>query len=118
MLIFNPRRIFALRGIEKPAPILSRQGIAPSTALKFLRTDGLNFKVKYVEMICVLMNCTPNDLFDWVPDAQTVLPENHPLAALERKDKITNIRELLHDMPVEKLSQVENLINELKKDEG
>src|SRR5205085_8720464 len=101
MLVFNPRRIFALRGIEKPAPVLSRQGIAPSTALKFLRTDGLNFKVKYVEMICVTQNCTPNDLFDWVPDKQTTLAENHPLKALQRTEKIASIRELLHDLPVE-----------------
>jgi hypothetical protein len=60
------------------------------------------------------MNCTPNDLFDWYEDSKVKLPENHPLRALERTEKIKNIRELLHDLPVEKLSQVEGLINELK----
>lgn len=117
MLVFNPRRIFALRGVEKPSAFLARQGIAPSTAIKFMKAQSSMFKISYVEMICVTMNCTPNDLFDWKPDAKTNLPENHPLRALERTEKIKNIRELLHDLPVEKLSQIENLVNELKNSE-
>ena len=117
MLVFNPRRIFALRGVEKPTSFLVKQGIAPSTVIKFMKAQSSMFKISYVEMICVGMNCTPNDLFDWHEDANTKLPENHPLRALERKEKIANIRELLHDMPVEKLSMVENLINELKNSE-
>lgn len=114
MLVFNPRRIFALRGVEKPTSFLVKQGIAPSTAIKFMKAQSSMFKTSYVEMICVGMNCTPNDLFDWIPDSKTVLPENHPLRTLERKQKLKNIRELLHDIPVEKLSQVEEMINDLK----
>lgn len=114
MLKFNPRRIFALRGIEKPSAFLTRQGIAASTASKFMKAQSSMFKIKYVEMICVLLNCTPNDLFDWKPDANKPLPETHPLNALQRTEKIANIREMLHDMPVEKLAQLENLVNELK----
>ena len=115
MLVFNPKRIFALRGVEKPSSFLIKQGIAPSTALKFIKAGGSTFKTKYVELICVGMNCTPNDLFDWYEDAKTKLPENHPLRALERKQKINNIREMLHDLPVEKLSELEGLINNLKE---
>jgi len=114
MLVFNPRRIFALRGVEKPTSFLVKQGIAPSTAIKFMKAYSSMFKTSYVEMICVGMNCTPNDLFDWHPDTKTTLAENHPLRALERTEKIANIRELLHDMPVEKLAQIEDLVNQLK----
>lgn len=117
MLVFNPRRIFALRGVEKPTSFLVKQGLAPSTAIKFMKARSSMFKMSYVEMICVGMNCTPNDLFDWHEDSKNILPENHPLRALERKEKIKNIRELLHDMPVEKLSEVEGLINDLKNRE-
>jgi DNA-binding Xre family transcriptional regulator len=117
MLVFNPKRIFALRGVEKPTSFLVKQGIAPSTAIKFMKAHSSMFKVSYVEMICIGMNCTPNDLFDWYEDSKVKLPENHPLRALERTEKIKNIRELLHDLPVEKLSQVEGLINELKNSE-
>lgn len=114
MLVFNPRRIFALRGVAKPTSFFVKQGVAYSTAIKFMKAHSSMFKTSYVEMICIGMNCTPNDLFDWHEDSKTKLPEDHPLRALERKEKIKNISELLHDMPVEKLAQLEGLINELK----
>ena len=115
MLKFNPRRIFALRGVEKPTTFLVKQGVARSTAIKFMNAHSSMFKTSYVELICVGMNCTPNDLFDWYEDSKTKIPEDHPLKALERKEKIKNISELLHDMPVEKLTQLEGLINDFKK---
>jgi len=114
MLIFNPRRIFAQRGIEKPSGMLVRNGLAPSTATRFLQAQTSLIKIEYIEKVCVLMHCTPNDLFAWKPDKKTILPENHPLRALERKEKIANIRELLSDLPVEKLSQIEAIVNDLK----
>lgn len=114
MLTFNPRRIFAQRGIEKPARMLIKNGVAPSTATRFLQAQTSLIKIEYIEKVCVMMHCTPNDLFDWKPDAKTNLAENHPLNALKRDEQIKNIRELLHDLPVEKLSQIENLVNELK----
>lgn len=64
MLVFNPRRIFALRGVEKPTTFFVKQGVARSTAIKFMQAYSSMFKTSYVEMICVGMNCTPNDLFD------------------------------------------------------
>lgn len=114
MLIFNPRMIFARRGIEKPSGMLVRNGLAPSTATRFLQAQTSLIKIEYIEKVCVMMNCTPNDLFEWKPDAKTVLAENHPLKALKRTEQIKNIRELLRDVPVEKLSQIESLANELK----
>ncbi|CAN5243644.1 hypothetical protein BH10ACI1_BH10ACI1_34140 [soil metagenome] len=114
MLIFNPRRIFAQRGIERASGMLVKNGLAPSTATRFLQAQTSLIKIEYIEKVCVLMHCTPSDLFDWKPDAKNILPENHPLKVLERSEKIINIRELLSDLPVEKLSQVETLVNDLK----
>ena len=114
MLTFNPSRIFAIRGIEKPSAYLAKLGCVTSTAAKFMRAQSSMFKLKYVEMICVALHCTPNDLFEWKPDAKTALPENHPLRALEREEKVVNIREMLADMPIEKIARIETLVNELK----
>ncbi|MCD9187051.1 MAG: helix-turn-helix transcriptional regulator [Pyrinomonadaceae bacterium] len=117
MLIFNPKRIFALRGVESASGMLARNGFLPSTATRFLQADTSLVKIRSIEKVCVLMNCTPNDLFEWKPDNKTVLAENHPLNTLKREGQMKNLRELLQDMPVEKLAEVENFVNNLKKEE-
>lgn len=116
MLIFNPRRIFALRGIEKPSGFLARNGFTAPTATKFLQAKGTMINISYLQKICLLMKCTPNDLFEWKTEATNPIEETHPLNSLRRNEITTSIRELLKDVPVEKLPQVENLLRELKSE--
>ena len=112
MLIFNPRRIFALRGVEKPSGCLTKNGFTAPTATKFLQAKWII--ISYLQKICLMMNCTPNDLFEWKPDATNKIEEDHALNSLRRAESVANIRELLKDLPVEKLSQVESLLADLK----
>lgn len=114
MLIFNPRRIFALRGVEKPSGFLAKNGFTAPTATKFLQAKGSMINISYLQKICLMMNCTPNDLFEWKPDATNKIEEDHALNSLRRAETVANIRELLKDLPVEKLSQVESLLVDLK----
>lgn len=46
-------------------------------------------KPDYLERLCLLLNCTPNDLFDWSEDGKTVVHDTHALRTLiKQKDDI------------------------------
>ena len=114
MLIFNPRRVFVLRGIENPQGFLVKNGFNPTTAHNLLNTKTRYAKFEYIEKFCALLNCTPNDLFDWKPDKDTVINETHPLNELRRKETTLNNKELIKDIPIERVAEIENLLIELK----
>jgi hypothetical protein len=116
MLIYNLRRVLALRGIDKPHAFLVKNGFPPSSASNMLSFYPVVFKVKALEKLCIALNCTPNDLFEWRASGDSVIPENHSLKTLV-KEKASPIAEMVKDLPVEKLSELEAIINGLKSAE-
>lgn len=117
MLIYNLRRIFTLRGIDKPHTFLVKNGFSPSTASNMLAYYPVVFKVKSLEKLCIALNCTPNDLFEWKPSENSDIAENHPLRSLVKEKAPPPIAQMVKDLPVEKLSELEAIINGLKNAE-
>jgi DNA-binding Xre family transcriptional regulator len=115
MLKFNPKNVFLRRGIEKTTAFLVKLGMDYSTASRYLKSKSQFVKIKDIERLCVALNCTPNDLFEWKADANTVLPETHSLNALNRGERTKSAREILKDIPSDKLALVESVLDELKK---
>lgn len=115
MLKFNPKNIFLLRGIEKTTAFLVRLGMDYSTASRFLKSKSQFVKIKDIEKLCIALNCTPNDLFEWKPDSNTVLPETHSLNALDKGDKVKKLQQIVKDIPADKLMEIEGLLDGLKK---
>lgn len=115
MLKFNPKNIIAKRGIERTTAFLVGQlGMDPSTASRFLKSKSRFVKISDIGKLCVALNCTPNDLFEWIPDTKTVLPETHSLNVLEKREQTKNLQEMVKDIPAHKLALIEQLLNELK----
>lgn len=114
MLIYNLRRIMALRGIDKPHTFLVQNGFAASTASNMLAYYPVVFKVKSLEKLCVALKCTPNDLFEWQETEKSTVAANHPLQALVR-EKPQAIAELVKDLPIEKLEELGEIISKMKR---
>lgn len=115
MLTFNPKNIFLLRGIEKTTNFLVNLGMDYSTASRFLKSKSQFVKIKDIEKLCISLNCTPNDLFEWKPSNDTVLPETHSLNALDKGDKVKKLQQIVKDIPSDRLTEIEGLLSELKK---
>jgi hypothetical protein len=113
MLNFNPGRIFRLRGIERPNNFLVKNGFTPMIASR-LMSPLTNVKVGTVGRLCELLNCTPNDLFDWTPSSDSTIPETHALKELVREDAV-HLIDLLKDIPAEKLADLHAMIDQLRK---
>lgn len=62
-----------------------------------------------------LLNCTPNDLFDWREDGKTVVHDTHDTHALRTLTKQKNdIQTTLRELPLDKLEKLGEMIAELK----
>jgi DNA-binding Xre family transcriptional regulator len=115
MLNFNPKNIFLLRGIEKTTGFLVKMGMSYPSASRYLKSKSQFVKIKDIEKLCVALNCTPNDLFEWKPDASVVLPKTHSLNKLGNGENTLNLQQLVKDVPSDKMHLIESLLDELKK---
>ncbi len=105
MLYFNPKRVFALRGIPNPLTYLMKNGFGRGTANNLLNFNNRSVKFEHLERLCVLLRCTPNDLYDWKPGKDLVAGDDHPLNALKRTASKTPL-EFMKELPLEKLDEM------------
>lgn len=113
MLFLNIKRVMRLRGVEDHYRFLLNLGFVPSTAHAFLRGTIVLIKLEQIEKLCAALNCTPNDLLEWRPNADQSLAATHSLNALKKKtDK--DLPELLRDIPVDKFEQILDILQDSK----
>lgn len=117
MLIFNFTRVFRARGIEKPFSYLVKAGYSDNFATRIAHSQIAKLNLKEVEKLCVMLQCTPNDLLEWIPGKNDATTEKHPLATLRRTENFTQLSQMLKDVPLDKLGDIENLIKERLKKE-
>ena len=115
MLYFNVKRVLEMRGIERPYAFLVKNGFSSQMATNLTNNRVGHVKPQQMEKLCVLLHCTPNDLFEWQADKNTFAAEgNHPLKTLSREKPAAPISEMVRDLPVEKMNELEAIINEMK----
>lgn len=110
MIYFNLKRILKLKGITYPFSYFMSLGYSRGTASKMAQNQVLSFTVDKLEQYCIHFNCTPNDLFEYRPNAVNPLPAEHPLQALKRQDNTSEINALLHNLPIEKIRELAELV--------
>ncbi len=110
MLTYNIGRIFEARGINKPYSYLTKAGYSSNTASRFINKHFRKLNLDDVERLCELLRCTPNDLLEWTPRPGDTTDENHPLNELKRDKSYASIRQMLKTVPLNKLSEIENMI--------
>lgn len=118
MLRFNINRVMNLRGIHKPWGFLVKNGFIRSTASNFVNGTVSEIKIEQIERLCLLLNCTPSDLFEWRTNENSPqLNENQALNALVRETSAPTITEIVKDLPIEKMEEISELLKQLKEKE-
>lgn len=116
MLVFNFDRLFKAKGIEKPFSYMRKSGFSENTASRIINNRLQRLSLKFVERLCELFQCTPNDLLEWVPSDDVTNVDKHPLATLQRRDTVMNLTKLLNSVPLNRLLEIEQIVkNELEK---
>ncbi len=90
---------------------LVANGFVPQTVHSWL-----NYQLGYIKRLCLLLNCTPNDLFDWREDGKTVVHDTHALRTLIKQKN--DIQTTLRELPLDKLEKLGEMLAELKSESG
>jgi DNA-binding Xre family transcriptional regulator len=116
MLTFNFSRIFKARGIDKPFSYLVKVGYSDNFATRIVNNRIQRLDLANLEKLCELLQCTPNDLLEWIPGSQDKTNDKHPLISIKQSDKVVQLTQILNSVPLDKLSEIESLIRkELEK---
>jgi DNA-binding Xre family transcriptional regulator len=110
MLRFNFKRIFKARGIDRPFSFLVKAGYSDNFATRIANNRIQRVDLAELEKLCVLFNCTPDNLLEWIPDSQDQNNDNHPLNSIKRSDKVVHLTQILNSIPLDKLYEIENVI--------
>ncbi len=110
MLSLNLQRIFKARGIEHPYRFLVKGGFVPFTAHKYKNNKVEQIRLDHIEQLCILLNCTPNEIFEWIPNDLLDDRMDHPLQSIRRREKKIDINKMLSKLSIQKLEEVERMI--------
>jgi len=115
MLRYNLQKMFKMRGITNPTIYLQRNGFKDYTSYRLAYDKVKTFAPAILEKLCLLLNCTPNDLMEWVPDSTQAQNENAALRKLITTQTNINLTRVLREVPVEKMNEFVEKVEELKK---
>ena len=112
MLSINIRPVMKLRGIEKPFTYLVTSGFNNHTAHNLLNSKTRSLRLDHIEIICLLLKCTPNDILSWKPGKNIVSTDKLPLSKLQViESKTFDIKTTLMDLPLDELKSLTDKIN-------
>lgn len=114
MLYLNLNRAFSSRGITNPLSFLANNGFTRAVAFRILHNQQSHLRFQYLQRICELLHCTPNDLFDYIPSNNTGLANNHPLLGLCRPAETISLSGHLQNATPNELNEIEELIRTQK----
>ena len=115
MINYNFDRIFKARGINRPFTYLTKAGFSDNFATKIKNNRVKRLGLKELEKLCLLLCCTPNDFYEWIPDDNIQADKSHALQAIRKSDKVFDLTKALHSVPLGKLNKIEELINDAIK---
>jgi len=90
-------------------------GVPRHTATRLLSNQLKSISFRYLETICLRLNCTIDDLFTYTPDKNLLNHNQHALNKLKRLKTKDSVSSKLKDLTLDKLDQVRDFINELEK---
>jgi DNA-binding Xre family transcriptional regulator len=115
MLRFNFTRVFKARGVDRPFTYLKKAGYSASFATRVSNNKVEGMNLKHVERLCILFQCTPNDLLEWIPDRKDPIGDKQTLATLSRNEKTVQLIQMINSITLDRLNAIEAVI---KKETG
>jgi DNA-binding Xre family transcriptional regulator len=110
MLTFNFSRVFKARRIDRPFSYLVKIGYSDNFATRIVNNRIKRLDLDAIEKLCELLQCTPNDLLEWIPNSKDKTIDKHPLISIKRSDKVIQLTQMLNSVPLDRLNEIESVI--------
>ncbi len=104
------------RGIENPGKFLTSNGIPYHTVNRLLMNKVRNVTYETLERLCLICNCTPDELFVWTADADSAVADDHALQKLKPKVAVPSPVERIKKMSPAKLKKLQEFMDGLEKE--
>jgi DNA-binding Xre family transcriptional regulator len=115
MINYNFDRIFKARGVDRVFTYLTKAGFSDNFATKIKNNKIKRIGLKELEKLCILLRCTPNDFYEWIPENDSQVDKNHALHTIRKSDKVFDLTKTLNSVPLSELDKLEELINQTIK---
>ena len=115
MLIIDLNKLFKIRGINNKMSYLMQKGFTHSKAQSLTSGRFKTIKVKDIEKLCLTFNCTPNDLFTFIPEEANPLPADSALNAFLRSP-VPDVSSVLKDVTIQEASELLDQLQKLKNE--
>lgn len=115
MLNLDLNRILEHRDIQNPRNFLVKAGFTYHAAGRLLKNQLPG--TRYIEMLCIALNCTPDDLFNWTPGKEVKSPKKLALSKLAGRKSNGRITTKLMNLPEHKIEELHQFLNKLTSSE-
>jgi DNA-binding Xre family transcriptional regulator len=110
MLKLNVNKHALLRNHSDSAAYLRRFGFTHWRSQKISGEKLTSIPFADLEKLCTIFRCTPNDLFEWTPDANDTAAD-HPLTPL-RPENSVDLR--INSLSFAQLKEIAKIVGEKK----
>ncbi len=116
MFKFHIKPLIKAKGFKANTQFLrTRYGFSPHYSANLMNGDVRNLTLDNLETMCINLNCTPNDLINYIPDPKLILPPDHELHKIKKSDSLWNPIEHLKMLAPEDLDEINKYIQDFKQ---
>ncbi len=112
MLYSTIAEILKDREIANPNRFLCQNGFTPHTASRLLNNKTKSISHQHLQKLCLLLRCTPNDLYVWQHPANAVKDENQSLHFLVAVTPRPSVIHQLKHLSLQKLREKKQALEE------
>lgn len=118
MLRYNFEKVFLAKGINQPYAFLVNGGFSSGFASKVKNNRVKRLELREMEQLCIILNCTPNDFTEWIPDGTHKSDYKHALNDLRISEEYIDLVQTINSIPLSKARKLNEMIQkELEKEE-
>jgi len=106
MLKLYVKEFLKSRGYEPTPSLLMNAGIGRSAANRIMQDRTQSISLEDLQIFCLCFNCTPNDLFNFVPETEHQVVPEHPILKLQKKEDTFSPAEYVKLLRPEQIAEV------------
>jgi DNA-binding Xre family transcriptional regulator len=114
MIRINLQHVLWLKNAPNARKYFVSKGINSTTAYRYARMTNRRFTFKELEVLCLIFDCTPNDIFEWIPEREHA-GQGYALEKLIRTYEEESLMSAIANLPMEELVDVKRYILEKRK---
>jgi len=111
MIYLDIKKVCNNIGIEDPRRWLVKNGFNHVTAGRLMNNTQDSIKYATMEKLCLLLNCTPNELLSFQPNSNSTVAASHPIQKLKHVPKEASITGRLKALSPEKIKEVQEFLD-------